>query len=153
MTDAAPAADPPRPSGFGGWLLVLAIVVCLSPLRSLVELTTSLKDLKVALLVPELKVLFAFEAAIELGYLALQIVVVVVMLGRRASFAKWYTWLWVATWLLPAIDLLVVMALTNVPPAKIIDVTHLRPLFAGVGMTLWVWYVHVSVRVRNTFTN
>jgi hypothetical protein len=153
LTGAAPAEDAPQPSGFRGWLLLLAIIVCLGPVRSIVNVIMAIGDVRAALQLPNAKFVLAYGAAMDIAYFTLQIVVIVVMLRRRSTFVRWFTGLWLATLFLPAVDLLVLMAAVKVPPAWIFDASQLRPFLVGVSMSLWVWYVHVSVRVKNTFTN
>ena len=52
MTDAAVPPPTSEPRGFGGWLLLLAFGVCLSPFRTLVEFVKEFEDLGRAWMVP-----------------------------------------------------------------------------------------------------
>jgi len=152
LSDAAPAAARPEPRGFGGWLLLLAIGVGLAPVRGALNAMTSIEDAWAAMRLIDGQRHLAVEAALDVGYFVLQVVVLVVMLRRRASFPMWFTALWLATLILPLVDVLVVMAVTKLPLTQIVDVSTMRPLLAGAAMTLSVWYVHVSRRVKSTFT-
>ena len=163
MTDPVPApaplpqpdapVRPAPPSGFGGWLILPVIGLCLSPIRTLYDMLMSIKDYEIVARIPNGTFLIIFEVALNVGYLALQIWVLVVMFGRRTSFPMWFTWLWAAALFLPVLDLLVIMAVTKLPPDQIVDAATVKSFAGALVMGLWVWYMHVSVRVKNTFTN
>ena len=158
MSDQAPApaaapATSPQPRGFGGWLILPMIGVCLSPLRTLADMFETAKGYPAAARLPNGTFLVGFEVALNVGLIALEIIVLVVMLSRRASFPKWFTWLWLAALFLPVVDLLVIVAVLNVPPTQLIDGAAARQFIGAIIAGFWVWYVQVSVRVRNTFTN
>jgi len=152
LSDLA-ASEAAKPSGFAGWLLLPAIIVCLGPMRGGFNAITSIEGAWAVLRLLDGQFHLALEAAIDVGYFVLQILVLVAMLRRRASFPTWFTGLWLATLVLPLVDVLAVMAVTKLPVERIVDISTWRPLVAGAAMTLCVWYVHVSVRVKNTFTN
>lgn len=151
MTDQKPL--PPKPlEGFGGWLILPMIGVCLSPIRTLADAATSMAQYGPVLELPNGKAVVAIEVACNLVLLALQIVTLVAMFGRRSTFPKLFTWVWITAIVLPLLDMVAVSTLLRVPFAALIDADMARVAMAAVVMGLWVWYMHVSVRVKNTFT-
>ena len=151
MSDGKPSETKP-PEGFGGWLLLPMIGVCLAPIRTLVEGATLLASYGPVLALPNGKAVVAIEVALNLGLLALQIVVLVAMFGRRSTFPRFFRWLWITSIVLPLLDIVAVSALLGVSPDQLIDADMARVAASAVVMGLWVWYMQVSVRVKNTFT-
>ena len=150
---SAPAPTPAKPlEGFGGWLILPVIGVSLAPVRTLVDAATSVVSYGQVLGLPNGRLVVGIEVALNLVLLTLQIVVLVAMFRRRATFPKLFTWLWIAAVVLPFVDLVAVALLLNVPLAALFDSDMVRVLVGAVVMGLWVWYMHASVRVKNTFT-
>jgi len=138
------------PVGFGGWLLIPMIGQTLSPL---VTLLTSAPDdfamLSNPALPASLTPLVLLELAMTACFAAFQIVVTVAMYRRRRSFPNLYRWQLIAAVAVLLIDVLMTSAALKLPVSDLIDGKTIGRLFAGA---IWVWYVSVSVRVRNTFT-
>ena len=151
MTDQKPVVARPL-EGFGGWLILPMIGVCLSPIRTLADAATSLASYGPVLELPNGKAVVAIEVALNLILLAVQIVTLVAMFGRRATFPRLFTWVWITAIVLPLLDMVAVSTLLGVPLAALLDADMARVAMAAVVMGLWVWYMHASVRVKNTFT-
>ena len=148
-----PVPTPPKLlEGFGGWLILPMIGVCLAPVRTLVDAATSVASYGQVPGLPNGRLVIGIEVALNLVLLALQIVVLVAMLRRRATFPRLFTWLWIAAATLPFVDMVVVALLLNLPLAALFDADMVRVVVGAVVMGLWVWYMHASVRVKNTFT-
>ena len=154
MSDAA-APPPPsaQPQGFRGWLLVLALGVCLSPLRTLIEFAKEFENYGRAWTVPNGQTLVLFEVAINLGLIVLEVATMVAMLNRHRVFLKLFVWLWGAAFVLPLADIVVVALLFPQVPSEEFVAEAGRTLLVTIVRGLWVWYLLVSVRVKNTFTN
>ena len=162
MSDAA-APPPPTPTpahpptaqprGFGGWLLLLAFGVCLSPLRTLVEFVKEFGDLGRAWTLPNGQTLVLFEVGINLALIALEVATMVAMLNRHRAFIKLFIWLWGAAFLLPFVDMVVTALLFPQVPSGEFAAEVGHTLLITIVRGLWVWYLLVSVRVKNTFTN
>ena len=151
MTNQKPVVARPL-EGFGGWLILPMIGVCLSPIRTLADAATSLASYGPVLELPNGKAVVAIEVALNLILLAVQIVTLVAMFGRRATFPRLFTWVWITAIVLPLLDMVAVSTLLGVPLAALLDADMARVAMAAVVMGLWVWYMHASVRVKNTFT-
>lgn len=144
---------PAKPlEGFGGWLILPMIGVCLAPVRTLAEGATLLSSYGPVLTLPNGKAVVAIEVALNLFLLALQIVTLVAMFGRRSTFPKLFRWLWIASMVLPILDIVAVSVFLGVSPTALLDADMAHVAVAAVVMGLWVWYMQASVRVKNTFT-
>lgn len=148
--------DPMHPSqisGFGGWLLLLAIGQCLSPLRNLGELAAGAEGYRTAATMPNGTVLVAGEILINLAFIAFQVYVVVAMLKRWVIFPRLFLYQWFLIMALPIIDVVWVATIMGMPLSRVFPATELgSAIGAVIALGIWVWYTSVSVRVRNTFT-
>jgi Protein of unknown function (DUF2569) len=141
-----------QPQGFRGWLLLLAIGVCLSPLRTLVEFVKAFEDYGRAWTVPNGRTLVLFEVGINLALIALEVATMVAMLNRYRAFIKLFIWLWGAAFVLPVADMVVTALLFPQVPSEAFVAEVGRTILVTIVRGLWVWYLLVSVRVKNTFT-
>ena len=153
-----PAPNPGGPTGMGGWLLLLAFGVLVSPVRLTYDLIT---------LVPSYALenwthrtvptspgyaagaapLFIVELILNLGLLVLSVLLAVVMFARRRDFP----------------GLLIAFAALGVV-VQVCDAIAVAAVFPGqsgaaadlprtvIWGCIWGLYVTKSVRVRNTFT-
>jgi hypothetical protein len=153
LTDAAVPPPASEPKGFGGWLLLLAFGVCLSPLRTLVDFVQALGDYGRAWTVPNGQTLVLFEVAINLALIALEVATMVAMLNRYRAFIKLFIWLWGVAFVLPLVDMVVTALLFPQVPSDEFVAEVGRTLLVTFVRGLWVWYLVSSVRVKNTFTN
>ena len=160
MSESAPPPPVPipppirsEPQGFRGWLLLLAFGVCLSPLRTLVEFVKEFEDYGRAWTVPNGQTLVLFEVGINLALIALEVATMVAMLNRYRAFIKLFVWLWGAAFALPLVDMvLVALLFPQISGETFIEEVG-RTMLVTIVRGLWVWYLLVSVRVKNTFTN
>jgi hypothetical protein len=153
LTDAAVPPPASEPKGFGGWLLLLAFGVCLSPLRTLVDFVQAFGDYGRAWTVPNGQTLVLFEVAINLALIALEVATMVAMLNRYRAFIKLFIWLWGVAFVLPLVDMVVTALLFPQVPSDEFVAEVGRTLLVTFIRGLWVWYLVSSVRVKNTFTN
>jgi hypothetical protein len=133
--------------------LLLAVGVWLSPLRTLVEFVKEFEDYGRAWTVPNGQAVVAFEVGINLALIVLEVAAVVAMLNRRRIFIKLFIWLWGAAFVLPLADMVVAALLFPHVPSESFAAEIGRTLLIPIIRGLWVWYLLVSVRVKNTFTN
>lgn len=143
---------PTELEGFGGWLMLLAIGMSLSPLRTLVDLAGSVKSYQQLATVPNGALAVYGEAALYLAFLALQLVVLVSMLRRSRRFPRLFLCLWLAIPVLFVLDTVWISTMLGVPVNRLLAGDALVPPLASFVLTgLWAAYVHRSVRVKNTF--
>jgi hypothetical protein len=137
------------PVGFGGWLLIPMIGQTLRPLWILFESRTQFAALSNPALSPSLTSFLLLELAANACVLAFSIVVMVAMYRRRRSFPSLYRWQFYAGLAVFLADVLMASAVFKLPVSDLVDSKDISQIF---GLAIWVWYVSVSVRVRNTFT-
>ena len=76
------------------------------------------------------------------------------MFRKLRLFPTLWIYQGVAAVLLPILDGAVVSAFLNVSLYSIVDATAGAQIVGtAIAVTLWTWYLRVSVRVRNTFVN
>jgi hypothetical protein len=153
LTDRTLPAEKPPPQGIGGWLLLLAIGLCLAPIRTLIDLGRSAEEYGRVWDMANGKTLVVAELSINLVLLVLQVVTAVALLNKQKRFRALFAWLWIAGVLLPVLDVVLVLALFPQIPAGSLVGDIGRAGITFVVMGLWVWYVMVSKRVANTCTN
>ena len=139
-------------SGFRGWLLLVVIGQCLNPVWTLMTLAGQIDGYKALSSMPGGIVAVAGEVFLDVAVAALQIYVLVAMFRRSASFPKLYRYQWLAMIASQIIDWFWVVALMGIPLTKVAGFAQISGLvIVTFGMGIWVWYVSVSRRVRNTF--
>ncbi|WP_214472490.1 DUF2569 family protein [Mesorhizobium sp. dw_380] len=148
-----PSQNPEALVGFGGWLMLLAIGQALSPLRTLAEFGNSVEGYQQLIAVPNGTVAVYGEIALNLIFLALQLVVLVSMLRRSHRFPQLFLFQWFAIPAVFILDTLLVVSILGVPVNQVLAGDALvSPIASFVGTGIWAAYVYKSVRVRNTFT-
>lgn len=149
---AKPPHDPAALVGFGGWLLLLAIGQVLSPLRTLADLAKSAESYQQLMTVPNGALAVYGEVALNLAFLALQLVVVISMFRRSQRFKQLFVYQWFAIPVLFVLDTLLISVVLGVPVNQLLAADVLVASLVSFLLTgIWVAYVHKSVRVRNTF--
>jgi Protein of unknown function (DUF2569) len=148
-----PSPDPAGLVGFGGWLMLLAIGQALSPLRMLAELGNAAEGYKQLMTLPNGALAVYGEVALNLAFLALQLVVLVSMLRRSIRFKQLFVCQWIAIPVAFLLDAVWTSALLGIPIRQVLTGDALvAPIVAFVLTGIWVAYVYKSARVRNTFT-
>jgi hypothetical protein len=154
LTDAAvPVPETPPLKGIRGWLLLLAIGLCLAPLRTLADLGQAADGYVQLWQSANGWPVVVGELAINLVLLGLQAVTAVALLNKMKRFKTLLTWLWIAAVVLPLADVVLVLSYFPQGLGGAVGNELARVGFVFIGMGLWVWYAHTSVRVANTCTN
>lgn len=86
LSATKPSQNPAGLVGFGGWLMLLAILQALSTLGALVALGSSSDGYQQLMALPNGSLAVYGEVALLLAFLVLQVVVFVAMLRRRYRF-------------------------------------------------------------------
>ncbi|QND64935.1 DUF2569 family protein [Mesorhizobium loti] len=150
---AKPSRNPEALVGFGGWLMLLAIGQTLSPLRTLADFANSADGYQQLMTLSNGPLAVYGELALNLAFLALQLVVLVSMLRRSHRFPQLFLLQWLAIPVVFVLDTIWVASVLGVPVSLVLAGDALvAPIASFVLTGLWVAYVYNSVRVRNTFT-
>jgi hypothetical protein len=148
-----PSQDPAALVGIGGWLMLLAIGQTLSPLRTLADFANSADGYQKLMILPNGTMAVYGEVALNLAFLALQLVVLVSMLRRSHRFPQLFLLQWFAIPVVFILDTIWVASILGVSVKQVLAGDALvAPIASFVGTGIWVAYVYKSVRVRNTFT-
>ncbi|ESY72554.1 DUF2569 family protein [Mesorhizobium sp. M0051] len=148
-----PSQNPAALVGIGGWLMLLAIGQALSPLRTLANLAISAEGYQQLMALPNGVMAAYGELALNLAFLALQLVVLVSMLRRSHRFPRLFLFQWLAIPVVFILDTIWIASILGVPVNKVLAGDALLAAIASfVGTGIWTAYVYKSVRVRNTFT-
>ncbi|MBP2445844.1 DUF2569 family protein [Rhizobium leguminosarum] len=140
------------PSGFGGWLLLLAIIEVVGLLGTLAEAANSMGTYARYSSVEGGQLVFVGEAVLSFALVVLQAVVVWFMLKKDRIFPRLFFYQWIAIPVAFLLDVALVSAVLGVGVDQFLTTEVVVPsvaMFIATG--LWVWYVSKSVRVRNTF--
>jgi hypothetical protein len=144
---------PEQLSGFGGWLLILAIGQCVAPLRVFVDLSGEISGYSRLATLPNGEIAAIGELFLNAVYLAFLIYVTMMMLKRKRSFPRLIRYEWFAVIVVPIIDHLWTAATLGMPLNELVEAGEVgRVIGSAIVMGAWVWYTSVSVRVKNTFT-
>ncbi|MBZ9746991.1 DUF2569 family protein [Mesorhizobium sp. CO1-1-7] len=150
---AKPSQNPESLVGFGGWLMLLAIGQTLSPLRTLADFGNSADGYQQLMTFPNGSLAVYGEVALNLAFLALQLVVLVSMLRRSRRFPQLFLCQWFAIPVVFILDTIWISSILGVPVNKVLAGNALAaPMASSVVTGIWAAYVYKSVRVRNTFT-
>ncbi|OBQ61129.1 DUF2569 family protein [Mesorhizobium erdmanii] len=149
---AKPSRNPEALVGFGGWLMLLAIGQALSPLRTLADFANSADGYQQLMTLSNGPLAVYGEVALNLAFLALQLVVLVSMLRRSHRFPQLFLFQWVAIPVVFILDTIWIVSSLGVPVNQVLAGDALvAPIASFVGTGIWVAYVYKSVRVRDTF--
>ncbi|MBY5442305.1 DUF2569 family protein [Rhizobium leguminosarum] len=146
-------ADPVNgPSGFGGWLLLLAIAEVLGLLRILAAVANSMKTYAENSSSGGSQLVLGGEAVLNLALVILQVVVVWFMFKKDRLFPRLFFYQWIAIPVAFVLDIALVSAVLGVGVNQLLTAEVVGPSVAAfIATGLWMWYVSKSVRVRNTF--
>lgn len=148
-----PSPNPASLVGFGGWLMLLAILQAFSPIRTLVSLGSSSEGYRQLMTLPNGTLAVYGEVALLLAFVVFQVVVLVAMLRRSYRFTQLFLYQW---FVIPVVFLLNTVwtsAVLGIPVSQVLTGNALIAPIVSFALTgIWVAYVYKSVRVRNTFT-
>jgi hypothetical protein len=142
------------PVGFGGWLLLLAILQTFAPLRTLASISDSADGYRQLLSssVPNGSLMVYLEIGLLGCFTAFQIAVTVTMFQRRRSFPKLFFYQWITGMGAILLDWVLVSVLLDLPLDQVVGAGSLGQAIGGsIAAGIWVWYVTQSKRVQNTF--
>lgn len=149
---AKPSQNPEALVGFGGWLMLLAIGQTLSPLRTLADFANSADGYQQLMTLSNGPLAVYGEVALNLAFLALQLVVFVSMLRRSRRFPQLFLLQWLAIPVVFVLDTIWIASILGIPVNRVLaDDALVAPMASFVGTGIWVAYVYKSIRVRNTF--
>ena len=150
--NTVPAAVAP-PKGIGGWLRVLAFLLCLGLLRGIAELAVAMPDYLAGLQVEAARGPLIVVGLFGLAGMAVHLWGIVSLFRQKRAFRTIFAIMWVLTLATP----FSVLPMLTVPGVRLHmilpDADIARTVGALIAMTLWYWYLCVSVRVRNTLVN
>ncbi len=147
--------------GLRGWLVVLAIGMCIQPVRLLVEfiqlmevfeLNTwiSLTTPGAELYHPLLQLLLLFELIFNIFWIEFAVLMIVLFFQKRWSFPKIYIIYLLVIFSMMVIDLVVAEAIPTLNDDNLAET--IKELFRqGVYTIIWSLYLIKSERVKNTF--
>src|SRR5262245_45842957 len=161
-SEPAKQAPSSHPAGLGGWLILVAIGLIVSPIRILAFivqtsvppfrdgawaiLTTPGSEAYHALWAP----LLIFELLGNVGFIVAQVSLLVLFFKRSRNFPRIYVWVVLIN--LPFILLDAWLGSFVITDEPMIDPTTAVELTRSViGIAIWVPYMRLSKRVRNTF--
>ena len=149
------------PNGFGGWLILLSIIIVIIPIRNLFILLPVYAPLIFdgfligvfergsEIYDPPLGLLITFEIFGNIGLLVLNVIVLKKFFGKNYLFKKYFIINSIAALCFILLDLIFAQA---IPITAGLEYEDIQPLFRQfIFCCIWVPYVSVSKRVKNTF--
>jgi hypothetical protein len=141
------------PTGFGGWLLVLAIGQTGAPFGKLSGLLGDLTSGETFRKIPNGELVNDIETALDACFLILLIVATDAMYAKKRLFRPLFLCQWLAGVTLFVVQVATFAKLLPLPFGKQYIITFSGPLVILVVVGFWVWYVFSSKRVAGTFVN
>jgi Protein of unknown function (DUF2569) len=151
-----------EPVGVGGWLILVAIAVCLSPLRVLVSVVNTFRAVAQdgawsALTTPGSSAyhpmwasVIVYELLGNLALLVASVALLVLFIQRSRKFPRLFIWIAALTFPFLVVDAWLGSLLPLDEP--VLDKDTVKGLMASVvTLAIWVPYMLRSKRVRNTF--
>lgn len=143
-----------EPSGLGGWLILMMIGQVGGILRVLKSVVDDIELFKTPNLTSDGELAIYVELALNVALLALVVVTTVMMLRKSRSFPSLWMCQGAAAILLPFVDAALVASILKIEVSQVLDEkTIAQTIGSAIAVGLWIWYLKVSVRVRNTFVN
>lgn len=144
--------------GFGGWLLWLAIMIWIAPVRSLINLAGATEGVSPYILA-RFHLAFDGEMLLYTILIIMQIVTIVLMMKRSWRFVPMFIWMGGYAVLLPLLDVAwgstIFSVLSGQPVSVFIDAMAAQAVGGFVstmiGVVVWMLYLTRSRRVANTF--
>lgn len=143
-----------QPKGIGGWLRLLAFGQVLAVLRTIATFGQNMEGYGQIRDIPNGQAVIYSETGLNMLLLLVTVATAYALFAKKSYFCRLYLRQWLTCPVVFAIDYLVVSALLSVPVSLLIDTTRVVITFAlFLAGAIWVWYIQVSVRVRNTMVN
>lgn len=148
--DGGSGTSTAEPKGLGGWLVLLGLGQVFGVIRILKEMTDSVGVLEQA--VPHVKNAVVVDLSLNGLFLALVVYVSVTFFREKRTFPTLWKIQAAAAILLPLIDIALIASMLNLSVSQLVDEKMIGQLIGSViVVSIWVWYLSVSRRVRNTF--
>ncbi len=145
--------DQAGPSGFGGWLTLVAIGQTLGPIITIGGVVGSIAAYRQMMMLPGGAMAVYGEVALNVAFLFIQLVCVRAMYRRSKKCPRLFLLQWIAVILLAVGDVLLVSVALNLPLSTVLGFIKPIRIIGPIVITgIWVLYMFESVRVRNTFT-
>lgn len=157
----APSEADEGPSGLGGWLILVGIITVLTPLVVMAGIAQTYPPLFndgvwQALTTPGSEryragwgALVIFEIVVNVAIVAVAIFATVLYFTRSPKFPRVFIGLLVAGLVFLVVDLIAVQFV--VPEAPVDSQTIAGIVRSVIGCSIWIPYMRMSVRVKNTF--
>jgi transglutaminase-like putative cysteine protease len=152
--------DPEQPTSdnqsIGGWLILIAIGLCITPIRILIDLikednnffNAAVWDALVNMKNWNLLTLFAFEMIFNIVFIFFSLMLIIHFFQRRTTVPTLISFFYGVSFAVIFIDALAASAITEAEFGdSFIDI--LRSMLAAV---IWIPYFQMSERVKSTFT-
>ena len=137
------------PKGIGGWLILPTIGTVLSPFAMAYWTFETGRALSPSL-APSLLTFIAIETAFNFALMVAWIVAIVLLFKHKRAYPKLFVALLAIGLVGTAVDLVVAVAAFDVR----VDANDVKGLVRSViGLAIWVPYMFISKRVRNTFVD
>ena len=161
---SAPAVATPEPSGIGGWLLLPAIALIISPLRMIYEFHQTFFDLlrpsvwisllstKTPNYSPVLATVLGWEILANLALFTLTIWLAYLFFKKR-KLAPAVFILWIVVSAALQLADLMLTSLLGLDAQQSNTRSIIELVKSGIGAAIWVPYFRRSVRVKNTFVH
>jgi hypothetical protein len=140
------------PTGFGGWLLVLAIGQTGAPFTRLSSLFEDLASGETLRKIPNGQLVNNIDTLLDACFLILLIAVTDAMYAKKRLFRPLFLCQWLAGIILFVVQVAMYTKVLHLPPERFL-VAFFRSFVVQVVVGLWVWYVFRSKRVAGTFVN
>ena len=142
--------------GFGGWLILPAVVLAISPITRLFRITFNIQTLMARERLgifenhPSLNDLFIYEVVIDTAFIAVLICLNILFYKKKRLLPKCMIAFYAAQCFFALTDYMATTAILHPPHPS-------RGLFGVIEVfivaAIWIAYFHSSIRVENTFVN
>lgn len=152
------------PRGLGGWLILVGIGIVVGPFRMAFIMLETYREVSAngtweilttqgsGFYYPELAALIVVEMVVNLAILAASVYVAYLFFTKRRSLPAWYIGVAVFSLVFVVVDAIVVSAM--LPDMSLLDSETAGEMGRSlIQVCVWVPYMLVSKRVRNTFVN
>ena len=143
-----------EPSGLRGWLVLMVIGQVGGVLRFLKSIMDDIDLFKTPNVTSDGEVAIYVELALNVAVLALVVVTTVMMFRKSRWFPSLWIWQGAAAVSLPFVDAILVANILKIQVSQVLDEKTIgQAIGSAIAVGIWIWYLRVSMRVRNTFVN